>query len=157
MNKSEEKTKNLNKYELCASNAQFKNMEYNTLTADLRTKYGNGIVIKQNNNEDISISEALNIAATMLVLGATFGFVGYGIGGIVYAGFGACIGLFIGMVVDTLLLIIYSSGIGKPKAERVASNQRTPILLDNNHDIQYDKSQNKQGIKQNNDVHIKKD
>ena len=131
MNEHNDKVNKMNdtyKYELHGSNAQFKNMEYNALTADLRAKYGNGLVIKEPRNpEDLDISQALNILTTMLVLGAALGFVGYGIGGVVYAGFGACIGIFIGMVVDTLLVIIYSSGIGKPKAERVKPTHK-PLI-----------------------------
>ncbi|ELP92002.1 hypothetical protein EIN_387260 [Entamoeba invadens IP1] len=105
---------------LYGSTPLFQNLEYNNLTRDLREKYGKGIVLKgdKNADNDMDVSEAINILVTMVVCAMALGFVGYGYGGVVYAGLGAAIGIFLGMIADTLLVIIYSSDMYKKKHQK---------------------------------------
>ncbi|EDR24744.1 hypothetical protein EDI_206920 [Entamoeba dispar SAW760] len=105
------------RFQMMSSSPLFQNLEYNHMTKDLQEKYGTGIKFKNNQSDnEIGISEALNIMVTMIVCGCALGFIGYGYGGPVYAGLGGAIGIFIGMIVDTLLVIIYSNKLGKHKS-----------------------------------------
>ncbi|KAL7713967.1 Uncharacterized protein QTN25_008525 [Entamoeba marina] len=95
------------------SSPKFEHMYYNYLTKDLQEKYN-----QQNkpnkSSMDVEVSQAINILITTLVIATILGFIGYGYGGITYAAFGGAIGLFIGLVVDTTLLIIYSNPLDDP-------------------------------------------
>ena len=60
----------------------------------------------------------------MFVCSAALGFIGYGVLGIYGAGIGAALGLFIGMVVDTILLIIYSNKLETTKTSSQHSHKK---------------------------------
>lgn len=121
------------RYRSYTTTPYFQNLEYNHLTKDLRDKYDTKIHYKGEKKEvEIGISEALNVLITMLVCAAALGFIGYGFKGIIGGGIGAVIGLFIGMMVDTILLIIYSNRLEtKSQKQRQQSYQHVaqPLKL----------------------------